>query len=406
MSKNFLELFLDFTKDFESPTSFWKWSAYSTIAGVLRDNIYYGAQEVGKRLYPNLFVILVAPPGGRKDAPVSMAENLIGAIKNTKVVAGRTSIEALSDILAITETSAETGLMIKGGSCTLIAPELSAFFVKSDSLVPILTNMYDYKEEYTPHLVGRATSTIKGLCLTMLAASNEPLLKEVYSMLAVNGGTLRRTLIVKPDEKRPPNPLFESTEDAAKLDPDRYSIKELLSILVHISKLKGSITITKGAAEEYRKWYIALHSANGDAPDPGGVKSSIHTAVKKLALILALAHDLKMEIEQKHVAMAIDECMGLIPNYDSFVMSSGKGTLQDAGALFLQDLWVRGNKSITKREFLGLHWGVVDDLMMERLEKTFEAAGYINVLFDGPQTIYTLTPKGKEIFNKKKETIQ
>lgn len=398
--KSFIDLFLEFTKDFESPTSFWRWSAYAAAASVLRDNVHIPFQEGGRDLYPNIFTILVAKSGGRKDAPVDLAGRLVSNVRNTKVLAGRTSIEAMVSILASTETSPETGKPITGGSCLLVAPELASFFVKSDSLVPVLTDMYAFKDVYDTRLVGRETAPVKRLCVTMLAASNEPMLKEVYSMLAVSGGTLRRTFIVKPDEVRPANALFLSTEESAQLDPNIFSLKGLLSALAEISKFKGPATVTPDAAKEYKLWYMALHKANQTTPDPAGVRAGIHTGVKKLALILAASKDYTLEIGKEHIELAITECMNLLPNYDSFVMSSGKGSLQEIGTLFLNDLWIAKDHKMTKRDFLSMHWGAADDLTMERLQNTFEQSGFIKVILEGPSTIYIMADKGRAVFEK------
>lgn len=48
---DFVQNFIEFHKEYESPTSFWKWAGYATVAAALRSKVYY-KHGVGK-IYPN-----------------------------------------------------------------------------------------------------------------------------------------------------------------------------------------------------------------------------------------------------------------------------------------------------------------------------------------------------------------
>ncbi len=95
---NFLELYLKYTEGFESPTSFFRWSAIATVAATLRDNCYRKMGGDDDRLYPNLYVLTLADSSmHRKAKPTGIAGDLVAAVGNTKLVRGRTSIQALLD---------------------------------------------------------------------------------------------------------------------------------------------------------------------------------------------------------------------------------------------------------------------------------------------------------------------
>ena len=102
----FLELLLDHTKSYESPTMFWKWSGYASIAAVLRDNVWKNFGD--KRLYPNIYVLFLAESGSRKGPPVDLSEQMLKEIGNTKCISGRSSIQGIVDELAHTETNSKT----------------------------------------------------------------------------------------------------------------------------------------------------------------------------------------------------------------------------------------------------------------------------------------------------------
>lgn len=405
MSRTFLDLYVDFTSEFESPTSFWKWSGLCVIAACLRDNVYLANQASGDYLYPNIFVILIAEPGGRKDPPVNLCTKLVQDIGNTKLVEGRSSIEAIIDELAHDETDHLGTLKAKGGSCLLAAPELASFFVNSDSLVPLLTDMYGFRKEYSSRLVSRAKVKVKNLCMSMLAASNEPLLKQVYTELAMQGGLLSRTLLVRADEKRPANALFTATEDQNKEDFSVGQHKILLSKLLPITKLKGSPIITKEASIIFKKWYDALYSSNHRI-DPSGIMNRIHTAVKKIAMIYAANNYVDKEtaeafvIGKEEIEQAIEECVKLLGNYQAFTMGTGKSTIQESGTIFLNDLWHVQDHKITRKEVLQNHWGIIDAELLDKLVVTLEQAGMIKSIIDGPTVTYIATEKCLEILGK------
>lgn len=405
MSRTFLDLYVDFTSEFESPTSFWKWSGLCVIAACLRDNVYLANQASGDHLYPNIFVILIAEPGGRKDPPVNLCTKLVSDIGNTKLVEGRSSIEAIIDELAHDETDHFGTLKAKGGSCLLAAPELASFFVNSDSLVPLLTDMYGFRKEYSSRLVSRAKVKVKNLCMSMLAASNEPLLKQVYTELAMQGGLLSRTLLVRADEKRPANALFTATEDQNKEDFSVRQHKILLDKLRPITKLRGSPIITKEASFIFKKWYDALYSSNHRI-DPSGIMNRIHTAVKKIAMIYAANNYVDREtaeafvIGREEIEQAIEECVKLLGNYQAFTMGTGKSTIQEAGTIFLNDLWHMAEHKITRKEVLQNHWGIIDAELLDKLVVTLEQAGMIKSVIDGPTVIYIATEKCLEILGR------
>lgn len=204
---NFISDFLEFTKEAESPTQFLRWSAIGCIGAVLRDNVYIDANF--GRVYPNLYVILVARSGAcRKGLPLKVTKSLISKVNNTKIIDGRTSIQAVVAELAknyTQHTPGGKGYVVQGASGLLYTEELAAFMVDDKATIPILTDLYDYREEWTNHLKSSDTERLKNVCLSMIAASNETFLKEVYTKSALYGGLLGRTVIIYEQKRRHKN---------------------------------------------------------------------------------------------------------------------------------------------------------------------------------------------------------
>src|SRR6476469_10441112 len=90
------------TDEVESPKSFIKWAALSAIAAVVKNNVYLDKHYY--KLYPNIYVMLIAKSGMRKGFPVAMAKELVKSIDNTRVIAGRNSIQGVLKTLSTSYT--------------------------------------------------------------------------------------------------------------------------------------------------------------------------------------------------------------------------------------------------------------------------------------------------------------
>lgn len=396
---NFVNTFLEYTKIYESPTSFWRWSAYSAIGAVMRDSCY--KDEGDTNLYPNIFVLLMADSAiQRKAKPIKMVEEFINRINNTKVISGRSSVQAILDELHKGETDKETGKIKVGGSAIFIAPELSAGVVADPQAVSIITDIYDYHDAYQSRLRGSGTFTIKKVCFSMLAASNKALLMDVYDQRAVHGGLLGRTFLVIPNEFRPANSLFE----AQKNDPDREGTKNKLNdTLLAISKLSGPFLFCQDAKTEYDSWYKPFRESYKDRPDKSGIAGRIHTGVMKLAMILAVNSDQALVVRKEHVEESITECMSLMPNYTQLIVGTGKSDNAEIGMIVLNDLYTAPDQTLSRKKILQRHWSVFNDEQLDRLIATLVGGGLVKDMFLDDGIYYRLTEKCVEmLFSKKK----
>ncbi len=275
---SFVSDFINHTKDYESPSSFWKWSSYTAIAAVLRDNVW--RQFGDSRIFPNIYTLTVADSAvHRKGAPVKLCEELVKRVKNTKVISGRSSIQGILDELSRGETDKITGKILAGGSALFCAGELSAGIVSDPEAIKILTDIYDFKDEYTSRLRGSGIFRIKNVCFSLMAASNEELLRDVYDAKALFGGLLGRTFLVKSNEFRKANSLFTISDTTSE-------ITKLVESLKEISELRGQFTFTTAAEEFYDSWYKPFRKSYEKKSDKSGIMGRIHTSVLKIAMII------------------------------------------------------------------------------------------------------------------------
>jgi hypothetical protein len=394
----FVEQLMQHTKDYESPGSFWKWAAYTTIAAIMRDNCY---RRMGDQtLFPNFYTLLVADSAvQRKGHPIKLSETLVKSIRNTKLISGRSSIQGILDELSRGETDKETGKVTAGGSALFSASELSAGIVNDPEAVKILTDIYDFKDEYTSRLRGSGIFRIKNVCFSMFAASNEELLRDVYDGKAIFGGLLGRTFLIRPNEFRAGNSLFAIKDQST-------SFKLMVEALQGIAKLKGEFEVTLEAQATYDKWYLPFRKSYEKKSDRSGISGRIHTSALKLAMVLAVDQTRRLVIEPNHITQAIQECMDLLPNYQGFVMASGKSEIAEIAALLIEDIWNSKNMKLYKSDFLAKYIHIFDSDQLDKCITTLTEAELIkmeiNVTGSGKET-YTITKKCMEKFGLKEE---
>lgn len=380
----FKSLYLAHTASYESPSSFWIWSAYASIASVLKDSCY--AYYGDSKIYTNIYVLILAQSGARKGAPVGLCETVINKVNNTKIISGRTSIQAILDELARVETDEKTGKVQRAGTAVFIAKELAAGIVGDPAAVDILTDIYDYNPNPYRHLLRTGPRfKLDSIILTMIAASNEAMIKGFIDNKAVMGGLLARTFLVVPNEWRPANSLLmnKSTDTAA-------SLSQVVDALRTISLMKGTFIITPEAEKAYDTWYIPFREKLKNSKDSSGVMGRIHTSILKLAMIKA-ANDLTLNISDVHINESIDECIALIPNYNTFIMSTGKSTIKDAGAIFMTSLMNNRSRRESRSNLLRDNWQHFDGETLDKLVVTLEQAKLIRTFIEKGSTWYELT---------------
>lgn len=383
----FVQELMYHTRLYESPGSFWKWSAYAAIAGILRDSVWL--VDGDSRLYPNMYVLFLAGPAQKKARPVNLAEHLLAEVGNVKIISGRSSIQAILIDIGQTETDVK-GKITKGGAAIFFAPELAAGIVQDDQAIQILTDIYDYKPTgHTTNLIGRGKVKLDKLIFSLLGASNAELLKAIYTEKAIHGGLLSRTFIITPNEYRPPNAFPEN---------DNPGFIRLVNSLRELARLEGAIPFDGVARDCYQLWYDRYTKESRKKKDTGGVLGRVQTHVKKLSLILAM-NDLKDKIEVHHVEQAINECLGLLPNYNVLTISNGKSTIAQCGEIVLQTL-ATCDGHYNRVLFLREHWMDFDAEVLDKTIAAFEAAKLIEsvAIMSGNEAgvYYKLSKKGKE----------
>lgn len=124
---DWIETYLSYVENTEPAEQFKLWTAISCIAACLQRKVVleYGALT----LYPNMYVVLVAPSGGRKGTAMGPGYKMLREL-NVRMSAEATTREALIRALntsSDTDIQEETGDMYLHSSLTIYSQELTVF---------------------------------------------------------------------------------------------------------------------------------------------------------------------------------------------------------------------------------------------------------------------------------------
>lgn len=394
MNDNFIDSFLEYTSSYESPTDFFYWAALAGIAAVMRDSCYILLGDT--KIFPNLYVLIIANPAMRKAKPLNSIIELCKTVSNTKIIEGRTSVQAVIQRLGDIQRTPD-GRTLKGASGIIYSEELSAMFTDDDANIPVLTDLYDFKTTYTSALVTRGTTTLSNVVVTLLGASNEELLRPVFSNKAIYGGLLSRCLIVYGDKVRHRNSLM--WEDKKKYQPE-----PLREMLKDISNLRGIFEITEEAKIHYDSWYNDVCPTLESKANRTGAEGRIHVSVLKVAMILAAAKYKKLLIDIKILNEAIDRCQSLFVNYKRLTMG-GRSKDADSKVLFLQLLWSSGEEkkyTMSRRDIIRASWGDMPSEELDSIVRNLLEGGFITLEEKREMPYYKLTDFTIEYFQKHK----
>lgn len=384
----FIEDFIDYTKEAESPTSYFRWAAISAVSAVMRDNLYHEWQY--DRLYPNLFILLVGPPAIGKSLPMKIAGRMIKAVDNTKIIEGSASIQAVVKSLGTFETGGQ-----KGASCILYSEELSSFYVKDQMTNELLTDLSDYHETWDRNLISWQAKLSK-VCMSLFAASNEVLLKSIFDAQAMYGGLLSRTLLIMEKKKRRKDPMIAKRKI---IENGSDPLARLNAHLKVISKVKGQITFDIDAEGEFVEWYESWDENRGRT----GIEGRMKTHIKKIAMILAMCEPEAIPLVRKrHIEYAIELCISLYRNYQILAMEGATENVHPA-AIVLRMLGEVENYTLSRKLIIRNNLGTFTGAIMDETANQLVEADLIMVRVLNEEHCYCLTPKAMELYGKVKE---
>ena len=358
--KNWLSAYLDYTERSEPPQSFLMWSGLVCIASVLQRKVYlkWGFDTI----YPNLYVVFVAPSGwSRKATPLKIIRDILENV-HMNISSDSITKEALTRNMAASKESFDDTVrkaISFQSPYVVLSPELSVFLGAQDGkFLAALTDMYDCPPKWTYETKGKGKDEIWGPYLVMLGATAPDWLPMIIPPEAIGGGFTSRVIWICEDQKRKIVVVPRRTEDESRLR------LRLIHDLELIKLMSGEVILEESMLKAYEKWYIAEHAKRYRPNDPLlGYRSRRATLSQKLAIISSVSRGDDMVVTKEDFDLAVK-----IMDYTEDKMNvnfGASGKSKHAEATLLVHNYMIEHKVATDEEILNAHYLDLDTYTLD-----------------------------------------
>lgn len=374
---NWLRAYLEYTKESESPDNYHVWTALSSIASVVRRNVWL--DQGLYVLYPNLYVALVGPPARTaKSTAIRLGRRLIQSVPGVIIGPDACSREQLIKKMAESKFDNQCAM-------TIHSSEMSSIIdVSGLTMIQFLTDIYDcdYANpggwKYETKTQGK--DTIVNPYLNMLVGTTPTYLAESMPSNVIGHGFTSRTVFVYEERERlrNPRPNLEDKELARMLVGD----------LQYIANIFGEFHWTQDGQEEYDRFYNALydHPPVDERLEGYHWRKKIH--VLKVAMLLSLAERDDKLITAADIKAAAEFLLAVEPNMSRVFSAVGK--YDHASDIERISAMVNSNGGISVAEIFrrSYHIGSGDDI--RQILTTLVMMGAIQLKRDGERNEWAL----------------
>ena len=379
---NWLDSYLKYTDNTESPVSYHTWCGLSVIAGALQRRVYlqWGLAET---IYPNLYVVLIGPSGRtRKGTAIGIAKAMLKATAGVTVVP-ESSSGRQAMILAMKRASKNFEDPIDGKikfhcSVTAFSEELSVFLGQGDiAYLSNLTDWYDSKDDWEYETVGRGKDSLQGLCLNLCGGTAPDWIQSMIPQEALGGGFTSRVIFIVEEKKRKIVPEYVVDDATRELG------EKLQRDLERIANLSGEMRFDEAGKQAYVEWYIdqdtKLSAGQAAIPDTrfSGYCERRATHLRKLMLVCSASRgdDLKLTkadfLKAKGLMEAAEVNMGrTFGGLGKARTSAETDTVMD---------FIREVGTTTRQMLLKKFYRDIDPMTLSTVETTLEQAGKIKI---------------------------
>lgn len=309
--RDLIHLFLEATEGANSPLTFRLWSAISLIAGALERRVWL--KNGDNIAFPNLYILLVAPPGVGKSIVDEVREIWEQATEPSGRPAFHVAPESMTKAALIDsiKESEKTFLTPKGAPykyhyLSIAAEEFSVLLSSYDTeTVAILNRLWGHPETFSEK---RRFGPNKDILfekpqLNLLGGVQPAYLASLLPEDTWSSGFGRRVLMVYSVDT-PHRSLFYEAPNTSERK------KSLMGELSQLSRLYGPCMWTEGAMQEIDEWYMSGPPNLGGNPVPAhtNLQSYNHSrgvTALKLIIIASVARSREMVIRKDDVDRAL-----------------------------------------------------------------------------------------------------
>ena len=365
----------------DAPVNFITWGALSLIGAALKNNVYL---DIGTyTLFPNMFVVLVSPPGIGKGTVMNIIEDLNNDNKLNKVV------NTLSDRITtekIVEKISEGWQMppkLKGmqlvigqtdHSCLIFSTELRTLLGGSNWMLEFLEEAWS-KTNFDYQTKNKGSAFMENACCSLLAASVPDVLRNINkeTHLVITGGFSSRCLFIYADDTSRDDPFPEHWKKNKK----SKALRDALMVdLRQISSLHGEFQIATDARIILGKYLTAnkLLTTSADSEPEANFRARVKSHVIKLAIAFSVSKGDSLIIDRFDITNAMTEVDKVIDNVKK--LFRGAGDSLDATDIARVQNFIEKKGATSKKEIFANLYRHISEGDLDRVLWVLESIGF------------------------------
>lgn len=394
MPKSWIDEVLAETEHVETPRSWLYWSILCSISASMGNNYFLVALKGSLVVKPNLYVILLGESGLGKEFPVNLAKELVERADVTRVIAGRSSIQAIVKELSLTKTR-EKKEPLNDSRGFVVNGELSTAIIQDPNSLTILTDLYDNKSTWTNLLKGDGAEKLKNPFITCLFGSSPAHFYDSIPKVNMEGGYLGRNLVDFQEKRYQDVNLFSDMEDLLNFPYEKFT-----GFLETINNRSGRIVPNEDARTLFNVWRTKWRQ--DQKPDITGFINRVPVHVLKVAMILAVANPASLAtllISSEQMEEAIVKVSDLVYANKRAVDGKGIDPLAAQTKMIIDFLLTAPDNRLLRKQLLNKGHGNYDTAVLDKITENLIEIGWVKRerYLAGSATDYMISLEGEPL---------
>lgn len=296
---SFLANYMKFTEGSEVPDNYHFWSGIYALSCIVNRQVWLSMGQFN--IYPNLYVILLGPPGNGKSLAMDTSQILVEDIGGIKTSGDAQTKESLARYMMeecpVTITMDGVPAIIT--PIAMFATELSHLLgVNSGHMIDFLTTIYSKDKRYITKTKNKGDDVIERPFVGLIACTTQDWINTYLKSDIIGGGFTRRAIFVN-------EALGASVADKSKRRPflvvapeQARARQDVLAYAAILRNVSGEFRWDPEAKAAYENWYMTR-----DIPmdiDTVGYHKTKPVQVLKVAMLLALSQSTDLTIKKIH----------------------------------------------------------------------------------------------------------
>ena len=282
---DWLDSFDEYTKGSPAPLLFKKWAGISTLAMAMERKTWVRT-NMGN-LYPNLYVMLIAPPGVGKSILTSIVQDMISELGDHHLAPSSVSRASLVDALMLAERRVvmpqQTPPVLSFNSLAVVQNEMGVFLPAYDvEFMATLTDLYDGKRYHEKKRSKEINNMLDAPQLNLLGATTVAYLFDTMPEQAWGHGFLSRTILIHSGEN-----IVRSLFD--EVDKNEPLYQDLIYDLRICGAVAGKFVFELEAAKALDAWHQAKGPPRPEHPKLASYNSRRSAHLLKLCMVACVS---------------------------------------------------------------------------------------------------------------------